>query len=254
MKHDFIDKYSDSDSFLHRLDPRGKIIASVAAILAVVSEPAGELLPFAFYYLFILGLVVMSNLPIRFILSRCFQASPFIIAAAVFYPVSFMVEGVNPFGSDALGKLPYDVTMFTLSILFKAFAAVIILTVLISTTGFHRMLWAFRRLRIPKSVCVVSGLMYRYIFLLLDELHKTTRARESRTPGWLRTNRFRVYGNQAAVIFLRGWERAERVYAAMTSRGFTGDFPEGRIGELKAIHIVYSVVLAIPFIIIRFVF
>lgn len=245
MKHDFIDKYSDSDSFLHRLDPRGKIIAVLIAIFSIVSEPAADLSSFPFYSVLIIGLIAISSLPVRFIISRCVQASPFIIAAAAFYPISYLISGSE---SD----LPYDVTAFTLSILLKAFAAVVMLTVLISTTGFHRMLWAFRRLKIPKSVCLVSGLMYRYIFLLIDELHRTTRARESRTPGWLRVNRFRVYGDQAAVIFLRGWERAERVYSAMVSRGFTGDFPEGRIGKLKTVHIIYSIVLALPFVIIRF--
>lgn len=251
MKHDFIDKYSDSDSSLHRLDPRAKLIALIAAVIGIVSEPGSDLSPFPFYYFFIFALVLFSGLPLKFILTRCLQASPFILAAALFYPVSYLVGGGTSSTGASYKSLPDGAYVFTAAILLKAYAAVIILTLLISTTGFHRMLWAFRRLKIPKSVCMVSSLMYRYIFLLTDEMHKTNRARESRTPGWLRVNRFRVYGNQAAVVFLRGWERAERVYAAMTSRGFSGEFPEGRSADLNAFHIVYSVGIMIPFIAVR---
>lgn len=252
MKHDFIDKYSDSDSFLHRLDPRAKILSVIIIIIAIVSEPRGELAAFPFYFALVLGLAILSNLPPAFIFTRCLQASPFIIAAAVFYPVSFLLGGEGSL-SRALPAGETDaVIAVTASILLKAYAAVILLTVLISTTGFHRMLWAMRRLKAPKSVCVVSGLMYRYIFLLIDELHRTNRARESRTPGRLRVSPFRVYGNQAAVVFIRGWERAEKVYAAMVSRGFTGDFPEGRAGRLRAAHIIYAVIILLPFIAARF--
>lgn len=68
--------------------------------------------------------------------------------------------------------------------------------------------------------------MYRYIFILNDEMMRTTRARRSRTPGKSRENRFRIYGNQAALIFLRARKRAQDVYNAMLSRGFKGKFPE----------------------------
>jgi cobalt/nickel transport system permease protein len=251
MKHDFIDKYSDSDSFLHRLDPRVKVLSVTAAIIAIVSEPRGDLSAFPVYFALIIVLTVISNLPTVFILTRCLQASPFIIAAAVFYPVSFMLGGGGSLNRPLSAGGAGAIAAVTASILLKAYAAVILLTVLISTTGFHRMLWAMRRLKAPKSVCVVSGLMYRYIFLLIDELHRTNRARESRTPGRLRVGPFRVYGNQAAVIFIRGWERAEKVYAAMISRGFTGDFPEGSAGRLRTVYIVYAVIIMLPFIITR---
>lgn len=253
MKHDFIDKYSDSDSLLHKLDPRVKVLAVTTVIIAIISEPRGNLTAFPAYFALIVILAIFSNLPPLFILTRCLQASPFIIAAAVFYPVSFILGGdaslskVLPAGgADAVAAV-------TASILLKAYAAVILLTILISTTGFHRLLWAMRKLKMPKSVCVVSGLMYRYIFLLIDELHRTNRARESRTPGKLRVNRFRVYGNQAAVVFIRGWERAEKVYAAMLSRGFTGDFPEVSTGRLNLLHVIYSLIIVSPFIAARFV-
>ena len=61
--------------------------------------------------------------------------------------------------------------------------------------------------------------------ILSDEVMRTSRARLSRTPGSLRVGRFRTYGNQAATIFLRSWERSQTVYSAMCSRGFTGEFP-----------------------------
>jgi cobalt/nickel transport system permease protein len=71
----------------------------------------------------------------------------------------------------------------------------------------------------------VAAFMYRYAFILGDEVIRTSRARSSRTPGRLRAGRIGTYGGQAAMVFLRGWHRSLRVYQAMQSRGFTGALP-----------------------------
>ena len=71
----------------------------------------------------------------------------------------------------------------------------------------------------------LAAFMYRYAFILGDEVIRTGQARASRTPGTLRAGRIRTYGGQAGMVFLRGWRRSERVYQAMRSRGFTGVLP-----------------------------
>jgi cobalt/nickel transport system permease protein len=220
VKHSFIDKYSHLDTFIHRLDPRIKITGLFSFILILVSEPRGNLFPFIFYGLIIILLVAASRVPIRFILKRCLVVSPFILLAAAFYPLSSMITG-EPSGPDAFA-LEYRVAI---SIILKAFSAIILLTILVSTSKFSDLLGGLRRLKMPGMVCIVLALMYRYIFILTDEALKTGIARESRTPGKLRMNKFRVYGNQFAMIFLRSMDRSGTIYNSMLSRGFTGEFP-----------------------------
>ena len=211
MQHSFLDKYSTLDSPVHRRDPRAKIIAFLAALLLMVSEPRGETKAFLFYYLLIVMIVIVSRVPIRYVLKRCVIVSPFVVLAAGLMLVS---------GSDA-----GDIVSISLSIILKAFAAVILLTLLTSTEKFHRLIEGMRSLKLPSLLGVLSSFVYRYMFILSDEMMRTRRARMSRTPGRLLTGRFRTYGNQAATVFLRSWERSQVVYDAMCSRGFNGTFP-----------------------------
>jgi cobalt/nickel transport system permease protein len=220
LKHDYLDKYSRLDSFVHRVDPRAKLICFFLAVAAVVSEPRGDITGFPFYYLLIFMLLAASRIPVVFVLKRCLIASPFIVMAAGVLPLSYVL-------SPSTSSLSPDVMLFhSLSILLKAYAAVILLTLLASTEKFHCLLNGLQKLKFPPILGIMSALMYRYIFILNDEMLRTARARKSRTPGKSRISRFRIYGNQAALIFLRAKKRAQDVYNAMLSRGFKGDFPE----------------------------
>ncbi len=244
MKHDFLDHYSELDSPLHRLDPRAKLIAFFAAIFIIVSEVRGELGGFVFYAGLTLILVSLSNVPTRFILKRCLMATPFILMAAMFVPVSFLLDSAPGLNTEA-------VVQFTVSILLKAYLAILLLTLLTSTERFNRLLWGLRRLRMPKVFCVLSSLLYRHMFILLDEIHRTTRARESRTPGKIRQSRLKTFGNQVAVIFLRAWERAEKVNSAMLSRGFTGEFPQAQKQSFRALDLAVMIIITGLFLAVR---
>lgn len=220
MKHDFLDKYCDLNSPIHRLDPRTKLIAFFLAILIIVSEPKGALAPFACYFLLLGMLIWISRIPLKHVIKRSLIASPFILASTGLLPFSVYLGG-----EIAQSTTPEYMWQQAGSILLKAYAAIILLTILTATEKFHRLLSGLRQLKMPILIGAMLALMYRYIFILIDELHKTTRARLSRTPGVLKRNRFNIYGNQAAMIFVRSWERAQRIYSSMLSRGFTGMMP-----------------------------
>jgi cobalt/nickel transport system permease protein len=220
LKHSFIDKYSELDSPVHQLDARLRLLAAFATILIIVSVPRGYLQPFIPFSILIFVVILISRVPLHFFLSRCLIISPFVIFAAAFYPVSAIIT------DDYIdyGRLHPEV-MVALSVISKAFLSVIMLTLLVSTGKFNDLLKGMRQLRMPKLIGMLSALMYRYVFIIYDEALRTNRARDSRTPGRLRNGRFKVYGNQAAMIFLRSWERSQVVYHAMLSRGFNGEFP-----------------------------
>jgi len=65
-------------------------------------------------------------------------------------------------------------------------------------------------------------------------------ARESRTPGRLKMNRIKVFGNQAAMIFLRSWERSQTIYKSMLSRGFAGEYPDMQKLSLKTEDVIFA--------------
>ena len=237
MKHTFFDRYSHLDSPVHRLDPRVKIVAALAAIIIVTTESlSGRLVHFALYAVIIMVITGCSRIPFRYLLNRILLSPPFMLMPAIFYPVSQMQIRELTLASDWR-----PLAEAGLSVFMKAFLALLILLLLSSTEKFHRLLRALRWLKVPAIVTTLSALLYRYIFILSDERLKTARARESRTPGVLRTSRLRVYGNQAAVIFYRSWERSQVIYKSMLSRGFAGEFPETQEMKLRGSDMASSI-------------
>jgi len=248
LKHSFLDKYSELDSPVHRLDPRLRLTGALAAILIMVSVPKGQLEPFIFFFLFIVGLVWLSRIPFRFIISRCLIVAPFILISAAFYPISSLWGMKTPESLNMQAEI-----MVALSIMIKAFLSVVMITLLVSTGRFHDLLRGMRRMKIPRLVGVLSAMMYRYIFIIYDEALRTSRARDSRTPGKLVTGKIKTFGNQASMIFLRSWKRSQTVHHAMLSRGFTGEFPTREEHPLLLFSVLFTVLFIGLFLAVRII-
>jgi cobalt/nickel transport system permease protein len=164
-------------------------------------------------------------------LSRAsFVAAPFLLAAL---PLVF-TRPEDPLGSIILGPLTLTVSgeglrWFT-TIAFKSWVSVQAALLLTFTTPFHELIDGLRLLRLPTVMVVVISFMYRYLAVLADEATRMLRARAARSAdrtgrgggrlGW----RARVVGGMIGALFLRSYERSERVYAAMLARGFEGQF------------------------------
>ena len=224
MKAGFLDHDAGIDSPLHRLDARTKLLLFFSAVVIVASEPAGELGPFPYYYGAIAILAIAARASPGRLAKRCLAAAPFLLMAAAL-PWTAVALG------DAAGGI--DATRFGSSVLLRGFAAILLLVLLTSTSPFHHLLWGLRKLHIPQALGQIVTLMYRQLFILIDEWRRAAQARECRSAGRLNLSRSSVYGKQLAVIFLRSWDRADRVHAAMTVRGFDGRLPlrePGRIG------------------------
>lgn len=197
----------------------------------------GRLVNLFLYCAIILAVAGLCKIPAAYLLKRMLIVSPFILMAALFYPVSVM-----PAGEVTLISGWKPLAEAGLSVFLKASLAVLILILLTTTEKFHRLLMALRRLKVPSIITTISALLYRYIFLLADEMLRTARARESRTPGVLMRGRLKVYGNQVAVIFLRSWERSQVIYNSMLSRGFAGEFPDVQEMKLRSADIVIPLI------------
>jgi cobalt/nickel transport system permease protein len=116
------------------------------------------------------------------------------------------------------------------TIALKSWVSVQAALLLSFTTPFPDLVEALRRLRIPRLLVAIIGFMYRYLAVLSEEATRLNRARQSRSAvvagragGSLRW-RAGVVGGMAGSLFIRSYERSERVYAAMQARGFDGEF------------------------------
>jgi cobalt/nickel transport system permease protein len=187
----------------------------VAATLIVSSTPVAILFPFAFYLPLSLVLILTGRASGFYLTWRCLAASPFILLASGL--LAFQA-GFTPDGR--LAGVPA-----ALSVALKGYTAALLLAFLTATTALSELLWALRRLQAPESLNVILGMMYRYTSLLSEEYARLERARDSRTVGSLGGRRFAIYGRQLAALVVRSWDRAERIHAAMLSRGYHGGWP-----------------------------
>jgi len=222
MKHDFIDKYSILDSVLHRLDPRIKLLLSFFFLILISAARDTRLL---FLYLgVVLILMVISKVPFHFYFKKLAMVTPLALIFSFFVYLSCLMEH-----KDVPGTI--------VPLVLKIYLSILAITLLVSCTRFDALLWGLRKYKFPLIVTTLSKLVYTYIFIFIDELHRTLRAYKSRTPQ-LRVPWARVYGNIAAGIFLRSMDRSDSIYKAMISRGFSGDFPEADSHRMKFIDLL----------------
>ncbi len=225
MIHFHFAEQGRGSSQIHRLDPRVKILSAVLFIVAATVLPAGAWLPYLLLFIVTLVVAHLSGLGIGFALKRSFVALPFAMAAIT---LPFTVPG-QPLAHFGGLTLSLEGSVRFLSILIKSWVSVQMALLLAGTTPFHDLLWALRELRVPRPLVAIIAFMYRYLFVLADEATRLMRARAARAgegPGksggsliW----RGRVAGGMVGNLMLRAFERSERIYDAMVSRGFKGD-------------------------------
>ncbi|MFC2031911.1 cobalt ECF transporter T component CbiQ [Chloroflexota bacterium] len=223
MKHSFLDQYSDRDSFIHRLDPRTKFITTLLLVLAVALTPPNQWLAFASYLVIMVILLLSSKVPILFVLKRSLVIMPFVVLITIFIP--FFKEG-EVAGSYNVWLWQVTVTYSGLQVLtnivVKSCLSILGLIWLSSTTKLTNLLHGLEQLRMPRVIIMILSFMYRYLFILVDETMRMKQARDSRNFGGARLWQIRTIGNMVGTLFIRSYERGERVYQAMVARGFDG--------------------------------
>lgn len=208
MQVDFLDRHASGASVIHAIEPRRKIVAALLLVVCIVATRLGQYPLFLAEAFVALGCFRAARLPVRYLLQRLVAALPVIGLLALSVPLSRGLAG----GWDA-----------SVEILIRAVLALICMLTLIATTPFSRLLTALRQLRVPAVVVSVLAFMYRYSFVLVDELEKMRRARRSRTFVPSVWSECAAMGSFAGVLFVRAFERSERVHAAMCARGWRGE-------------------------------
>lgn len=234
MKHAYIDEHSGIDSLIHRVDPRIKIIGFVIFILFVIFTKPASFIALALYGVLIAVLILLSKIPLSFILKRTLVIIPFVLMVTIFIPFlnKGEVAGGYSFGSLKL-TVAYDGLMIFWNVLIKGYLCILCMILLVTSTRLSKLLKALEKLRCPLIFTMILSFMYRYIFVIQDELMKMKQAKEARSVGgslWFHT---RVLANMIGVLFMKSYERGENVYLAMCSRGFDGKINTVDDFELK---------------------
>ncbi len=224
MRHSFLDQYSHVDSPVRRRDPRLKFLLSLLFILAVVLTPAGSWLAFAAYFGILAAIFAISRLPLGYVLKRSLIILPFILLLGIFNV--FTRPGIE-LSSLVIGGWHLGVTdgglVFIGTLLARSWLSVLSLILLTSTTPLPSLLKGIEALRAPRIFVMLLSFMYRYLFLLVDEVLRMKQARDSRSVGKPSTAfQVKTVGSMIGSLFIRSYERGERVYAAMAARGFDG--------------------------------
>jgi cobalt/nickel transport system permease protein len=223
MKHAFLDKYSDLKSIIHRVDPRVKVIFFFVLILVIVSTPPQELIKFSGYFLMLLILLLLSRIPLLYVFARSLVIIPFVLLTAIFIPFFKGGEVAGSYNFLTLNlTISYKGILIFQNILIKSWLSVLSLTILTSTTKFSSLLKALETLKVPRVIILIASFFYRYIFLLIDQIMKIKNARDSRSFKKNPVYQFKIIGYMIGELFIRTYERAERIYLAMVSRGFSG--------------------------------
>ncbi len=257
MHFDAFDRYHEKESFIHHLDPRVKVVVTVAFIVSNALLPDGAWMAFVFAWLFLLAANVLSRLGIAYTFKRSLVALPFALIAIT---VLFSIPG-KPVANFSIAMWDFVITdaglLRFVSILIRSWLSVQIALLLVAVTRFPDLIHALEHLRVPAILTTIIAFLYRYLFVLTDEVLRLLRARESRSAAsagkrsgrgvvW----RAKVAGNMAGQLFLRSYERSDRIYNAILSRGYTGHLYTLNPHEMKSRdYFVTAFAIAILFIV-----
>jgi cobalt/nickel transport system permease protein len=209
VRHNFVDRYAGLDSPLHLLEARTKLIGFTGLIVAVLFVPPDR--TFAFFALFFFTAILMgiSQVPLAYIVGRTLVLLPFVLLAGLARPWS---NGL-------------DWARFAVIVL-RSTLCLIILVLLTNTTRFAELLRGLRRLGCPRILVVNLAFLYRYVFVLTEEVLRMRQARDCRRVSRLPLKiELKTLGSMLGTLLIRSFERAERMYQAMLSRGYTGALP-----------------------------
>ena len=201
----YFDPYSRMESPVHRLPAGVKLVTAVALVVATVSVPLNVLSGITYFPLVVLFLAAVAGLsavPPAFVFKRIALMEPVVLGVALL--ALFQPDGGFRFFALAL----------------RSTLCLAVMLLLANTTPFADLLVVLRRLRVPALLITTLALMYRYLFVLVDESHRLRRARASRTFVKTRGRAWRTIGSVLGQLFVRAGDRADRIYAAMCSRGW----------------------------------
>lgn len=213
--------YRNDHSPVHRAPAEVKIACLLMFVLAVVATPREMYWPYAGYAVIIVVVWRLARIPLRWVLPRMLIEAPFVVLA-VLLPFAEGGERIDVAGV----QLSVAGLWAAWGIVVKGTLGVAAALTVAATTSTTELPTALARLGTPAMATSVLVLMLRYVDLLAAEAGRMRMARISRGDSPRVLHQAGAIAKGIGALFLRAYERGERVYAAMLSRGFDGDAPD----------------------------
>lgn len=215
--------YHHGHSPIHRLPAHAKLLALLAFVLVVLLTPRTDFWAFGVYLALLGGVVAASGVPVRYLAVRMVVELPFVVFAVL---LPFIATGprvqVGPLVVSQPGLLG------AWALLAKGTLGVIASLTLATTTEPRDLVTGMDRLRLPAQLVQIMGFMFRYLEVVVDDMRRMRIARESRGFVGRSVRAWPVLASSAGALFIRSYERGERIHLAMLSRGYDGRMPVTR--------------------------
>jgi len=233
--------FAEGNSFIHRLDPRVKVVAASAfSILAAISDQFAALIV---ALILAIALVSFAKLPWRAVGRRLVIVNGFLLLLWLVVPITLP-------GTVALRIGPLEVTregvIYAMMITVKSNAIILACIALLSTSHITAMGRALSRLHVPDKIVHVLLFMVRYLGIIHREyLRRSTAIRVNGFRPGTNLHTYRTYANMVGMLLIGSYEMAETVYAAMLCRGFSGEFWTLEEFEMRDTDILFCATMAV---------
>lgn len=209
--------YRPGTSPLHRLPAHAKVVAAVTFVVAVVSTPGRAVPAFVVYAGALVAVTAVAAIAVRYIARGLLIETPFVLFALL---LPFLAGGERV---DVLGlSLSREGLVDAGTLLTKATLGIWVSMLLAGTTRPQDLVAGLQRLRLPRLLVETLSFMVRYLDVVADDLRRMRIARESRAFTARGPRHWGVLASSAGALFVRSYERGERVHLAMLSRGYAG--------------------------------
>ena len=228
MHHVILDQWSRRDSFLHRRDPRVKLLAALIFLVIVATTPPLAWHAFLIYSATLTTATLAAGLPLNGILKRALIVLPF---SAIFALTSW----ISGDSTRAIGLIE------------KAILSAWTTLLLASTTTLPSLLTGAQSLGVPRLLILVIQFLYRYLFVLSEQsqhMRLAAQCRSGQKP--VRNTLFKAAAGALGVLFARSYQRADSIHRAMQSRGFTGSFPSATLTNPKPADAAFLLASILP--------
>ncbi|WJV48183.1 cobalt ECF transporter T component CbiQ [Streptomyces flavofungini] len=231
--------YRHGHSPVHALPPHTKLTAVFCFVVVVVSTPREAMWAYPAYALLLASVAYAARVPLLFWLKRLLIEIPF-VAFALLLP--FVAQGER---TEVLGmSLSVHGLWGAWNVLAKGTLGVAASVLLAATTELRELLLGLQRLKLPPLLVQIASFMIRYGDVVTDEMRRMRIARASRGFEARGVRHWGVLAKSAGALFIRSYERGERVHLAMVSRGYAGSMPV--IDEVSATRVQWTYALTLP--------
>ncbi|MCY3024080.1 MAG: cobalt ECF transporter T component CbiQ [Planctomycetota bacterium] len=217
---------------LTRVDARVKLVSGVAALVVVLFSTRLAL-PLAILAACLVAMLAL-RLPLRLTLLRL--AAPLLVVLILMALQAF-TQGSKPLFSLTVGGFRITATeegTWRAALLgSRVLGGVSVMLLLSAVTPAHQLFHALRWCGVPKTWVEVALLMYRYIFVLLDEAGDVATAQRVRLGYATLSRSLSSLGVLSGIVIVRSLDQSARTHEAMTLRGYKGTMPLGPLPRLS---------------------